>query len=267
MAAASKQGGISMSDSKLTLANPELKEALATLRLKSEENLEQRIYDMVANGARFLSVATPAEDSTPEAPKYEFPVLTTKGHGYLFYPIFTDMEELRKWKGNEDAQILILTFDNYAELLEQNSKVQGLVINPYGANFAIERDMVDYLKVQKAFIGKLAIEQMFHQEHDQPEIQLSDPEPYPAEMADALRRYMATNPIIRRAWLRLMDRAGEQSYLVIVDAAESDTHGDFGEISGAAMPYLTDMYLDLLTLDDPFAQKATEGVAPFYKQQ
>ena len=76
--------------------------------------------------------------------------------------------------------------------------------------------------------------------------------------------YMATNDSIRRAWLRLMEHEGETSYLVIIDAEDTDTHGDFGAVSSAAMPHLQDMYLDLITLEDEFSRSAVEGVEPFY---
>lgn len=255
-----------MSNEKVTVVNPELKAHLETLRMKENPDLLDQVYEEISGRALFLSVVTPAKGFTPDAPKYDFPVLTTTGHGYLFYPIFTDMEELRKWNQDDAVQTLALGFDDYANMIEQNSKIQGLVINPYGANFSIERDMVDYLKVQKAFIGKLAIEQIFHQETDAG-VKLSDPEPYPTEMVAALKAYMSTNATIRRAWLRLMVNEGETSYLIIIDAGESDTHGDFGEVSGVALPYLKDMYLDLLTLEDNFSKSAVEGVAPFYTRQ
>lgn len=251
-----------------SVSNPDLKANLELLHMHQSDTLEQAVFDEIANHAQFLSVVKPVESSTPEAPKFDFPVLTTSGHGYIFYPIFTDMEELRKWNQDEDVQTVVLTFDSYAEMVAQDSKIHGLVINPYGANFSIERDMVDYLQVQKAFVGKLAIEQMFHQqEAAEGGVKLSDPEPYPTEMVNATAAYMATNETIRRAWLRLMENEGEKSYLIIIDAEDSDTHGDFGEVSSAALPYLTDMYLDLMTLEDEFSQKAVEGVEPFYTRK
>ena len=250
-----------------SIGNPELKAKLERLHINGEnKDLEEEILDEIANRTQFLSVVHPAEDSTPEAPKFDFPMLTTSGHGYIFYPIFTDMEELRKWNQDEDVQIVVLTFDNYAEMVAQNSKVHGLAVNPYGANFSMDRDMVDYLQVHKTFMGKLAIEQMFQQQNaDEGGVKLSDPDPYPTEMVEATAAYMATNSTIRRAWLRLMENEGEQSYLVIIDAEDSDTHGDFGEVSSAALPYLKDCYLDLMTLEDDFSKKAVEGVAPFYE--
>ena len=150
----------------VTITNPELKANLEALRIKESPALEQAIYEQICSDARFLSVVRPAKDFSAENPKYDFPVLTTTSHGYMFYPIFTDMEELRKWNKEEDVQTAVLTLDDYVQMVEENPKVQGIVINPFGVNFSIERDMVEFLKVQRAFIGKLTIEQMFNEQAD-----------------------------------------------------------------------------------------------------
>ena len=168
-----------------------------------------------------------------------------------------------EWTEEKDSGSVVLDFDSYAEMVAQDSRVQGLVVDPYGANFILDRDMVNYLQVQKAFVGKLAIEQMFQQKEDAGP-QLRTPEPYPTALVQAMADYMATNDSIRRAWLRLMENEDETSYLVIIDAEDTDTHGDFGEVSSAAMPHLQDMYLDLITLEDEFSRSAVEGVEPFY---
>jgi hypothetical protein len=83
-------------------------------------------------------------------------------------------------------------------------------------------------------------------------------------MAQALRAYFATNESIRRAWLFLMENEGERSYLVILDVVDSETHGDFGEVSSVVMPFLDGMYLDLMELGDEFSVNATAGMEPFY---
>ena len=251
-----------MSKPKTIVTNPELKQMLATLRFREDADLQQKALDHIANQAHFLSAVHPAKDSQPGEQKYDFPVLTT-GKGNLFYPIFTDLDELSKWTEEKDSGSVVLDFDSYAEMVAQDSRVQGLVVDPYGANFILDRDMVNYLQVQKAFVGKLAIEQMFqHKEDAGP--QLRTPEPYPTALVQAMADYMATNDSIRRAWLRLMENEDETSYLVIIDAEDTDTHGDFGEVSSAAMPHLQDMYLDLITLEDEFSRSAVEGVEPFY---
>ena len=241
-----------MSKPKTIVTNPELKQMLATLRFREDADLQQKALDHIANQAHFLSAVHPAKDSQPGT-----------GKGNLFYPIFTDLDELSKWTEEKDSGSVVLDFDSYAEMVAQDSRVQGLVVDPYGANFILDRDMVNYLQVQKAFVGKLAIEQMFQQKEDAGP-QLRTPEPYPTALVQAMADYMATNDSIRRAWLRLMENEDETSYLVIIDAEDTDTHGDFGEVSSAAMPHLQDMYLDLITLEDEFSRSAVEGVEPFY---
>mgnify|MGYP004518088229 CR=1 FL=1 len=246
-----------------SVTNPQLKENLQQLRLKQSPELEETIYDEICNHASFLSVIQSAPDSTVDVPKFDIPVMTSAGHGYLFYPVFTDMEELRKWNKDENAQIAVLRFDNYAEMVAEHENIHGLVIDPFGVNFPIERDMVDYLQVQRTFFGKLAIEQMFHEEHSEGPT-VSAPDPYPAAMEAAMQEYMATNPLICRAWLRRMKNEDEESYLVVVEADNGDEFYDFDEISGAAMPHLDGMYLDFMNLGDEFSRRAVEGVEPFY---
>ncbi len=251
-----------MSDKKFEISNPDLKARMQAMHYKESKELEDEICEEIANNATFLSVVEPSTDIDAEEQKYEFPVLTTTGHGYIYYPIFTDMEELRKWNNDENAQILILTFDHYADLMEQNSNAHGLVVNPYGENFTVEREMVDYMKTKKAFFGKLAIEQMFHQ-NNEGGIQLSDPTPYPTEMVNTLSKCMAAMPDVRKAWLRFMTNDGETSYLLVIDTDVS--MDELYDISSAAMPYLSDhLYLDMMPLNDEFSKNAVEDVSPFY---
>lgn len=249
-----------MSEKNLTISNPELKAKMEALRLKESHELEEEIYTEVAESARFLSVVTLKEGSTPENPKFDLPVLTTTGHGLLFYPVFTDMEELKKWNSDENAQVAVLTFDDYAEMVLRDNKVQGIVVNPRSTNFPIERDMIDYLRTQKSFFGKLAIEQMFQQEQGGPAF--SEPSPYPAAMAEAVRAAMAETEGIRRAWLRLMENEGEKSYLIVLDA--DDAERCYGPVSGAALPHFDGLYLDLISFEDDLGKRAVEGVEPFY---
>lgn len=248
-----------MSNNEVTVTNPELKANLDFLRVKQSTELQEKIYDQIANEARFLAVVTSAENTSPETAKYEFPVLTSTGGGHIFYPLFTDMDELRKWNSEDSAQTLTLSFDECAELLSQNSKSEGFVINPFSGNFTMDRELVDYLKIQKAFFGKLAIEQMFQQSQDSG-IRTEDPAEYPTEMMEAIRTYMESDPTIRRAWLRVMINGDERSFLIVIDG-DSD---DYIDVSGIAYPFLKDMYLDLMPLQDEFSKNAVSGVEPFY---
>ena len=250
-----------MSDKKFDISNEELKGKMQAYHFKETQELQDEVCEMIANKATFLSVVEPSGNIDSDEPKFDFPVLTTSGHGYVYYPVFTDIEELRKWNNDENAEILVLTFDHYADLVEQNAKATGIVVNPYGENFPLDREMIDYLKTKKAFFGKLAIEQMFQQDEESP-IKVSAPDPYPTALADALKDCMKDLPI-RKAWLRWMDNEGDTSYLLVLDT-DADLDSLY-QVSSAAVPHLADgLYLDMLALDDDFSKNAVKDVEPFY---
>lgn len=84
------------------------------------------------------------------------PLLAAPG-GKQYFMAFTDMEELKKWKDDAEQQTVVMTFDEYASLLFQKdsqgnlSQAAGFVINPFGANLIVPREMVaKYLSTKMA---------------------------------------------------------------------------------------------------------------------
>ena len=63
------------------------------------------------------------------------------GEGGSFLMAFTDWDEFRKWNKEPNQQALVLTFREYRFLL-QNKYVNGLVINPYGANILLSKKIL-----------------------------------------------------------------------------------------------------------------------------
>ena len=78
--------------------------------------------------------------------KVQFPMLTTKD-GKRFFMAFTDWMELKKWKDEENQQTFALKFEDYAAMLLRKdaqgntSPALGFVINPYGGNIVISKEM------------------------------------------------------------------------------------------------------------------------------
>ncbi len=77
----------------------------------------------------------------------QFPMLSTKD-GKYFLMAFTDKMELDKWKEKENPNTVTFAFGDYAGMLlgkdkQGNSSIaQGFVINPFGANMVITKEMV-----------------------------------------------------------------------------------------------------------------------------
>lgn len=86
--------------------------------------------------------------------KLQFPMLTAPD-GKQFFMAFTDRSELLKWKQDEQQQTFALSFDDYAAMLLKKdnqgntSPALGFVLNPFGGNIVISKEMVANLLMQK----------------------------------------------------------------------------------------------------------------------
>ena len=61
---------------------------------------------------------------------------------------FTDWTELKRWRDEENQQTFAMNFDDYAGMLLRKdaqgniSPALGFVINPFGGNIVVTREMV-----------------------------------------------------------------------------------------------------------------------------
>ncbi len=90
-----------------------------------------------------------------ENAKVQFPTLRCPD-GRLLFPVFSDAEELHKWKSEEDCPYTYAcNFDDMTQLLSHLPKQEGaevatgFVINPMGCNYVVERDMVANLLLKR----------------------------------------------------------------------------------------------------------------------
>lgn len=253
--------------------NPRLKGLLAAARLKRTQeyikDITNLIFEEIATQAHFLSIIELSEepvangDGTATFQKdsmMRMPMISTQNEKH-FYPIFTDWGEIRKWKNCPSNKTMILDFDNYAEMILKDDKIEGIAINPFGANFILDRKTIEHIKTRKEIITKGVSEQKVTKGT---QVTLGEPKDYPTEMVEAIKTYLNGEAAVRRAWLRLMYRSGEYSYLVVVDF-EGDRNIVFGKIADAARPHLGNMYIDMVPFADDFGKRAVEGVEPFYQ--
>lgn len=86
--------------------------------------------------------------------KIQFPMLSTQD-GKVFMMAFTDKMEYEKWKDAEGKNVCALSFDELAGMLLRKdpqgniSPALGYVINPFGANLVIPREMIAGLMAAK----------------------------------------------------------------------------------------------------------------------
>ena len=77
--------------------------------------------------------------------------MLTAPDGKNFFMAFTDMMEFKKWKkdgeSQEDKPFFALTMDEFCAMtMRRDSVSMGAVINPFGANILVPREMMASLK-------------------------------------------------------------------------------------------------------------------------
>ncbi|NLD19054.1 MAG: SseB family protein [Clostridiales bacterium] len=135
--------------------NPALKDAIVKAKENSGmENSVKFLNEVVR--ARLL--APVSMDKDPEYDKETGEVILEKDtaisfelisadNGDLYYPVFTDGEEMLKCEVDENQRSLIINFDDLAAmLLQPQNSVAGFVINPMSDNVVFGAEMVAAMK-------------------------------------------------------------------------------------------------------------------------
>ena len=198
--------------------------------------------------------------------------LIKNSQGKAFYPIFTDWYQLRLFDKNSKYSGLII---NYKDIWQMVEKVDGAVINPFGFNFILDKNMAGIIdnavkeenekEASKKPIPKSGEAVMCEQSFPNgTKVKLGLPAEYPEEMTKAICRAVKSNKNVHALYLLLMIIDKEQSYLIVADF-EGDKDSIFGMIANAGMPYSNGKYLDLVRFDSEFGRNAVKDVKPFYK--
>ena len=137
------------------VSNPMMVGSIELLKAEDTPEHRQMFLDELQK-AKFLSpvvidpVPVPDENgrvTIARDDKVQFPMLSTED-GRKFFMAFTDWTELKKWRDEENQQTFAMNFDDYAGMLLRKdaqgniSPALGFVINPFGGNIVVTREMV-----------------------------------------------------------------------------------------------------------------------------
>ena len=248
------------------ITNPELKEAIEAMQAEgSKQNIDNMINKVIE--AKFILPARvtqiPSASTTNgrtvmnSQTQVQFRLLeNTKKE--KFFGVFTDIEELYRWKGNEEAQKVVTDFDSVAHMvMDPKSNVLGFVINPFGKSVTFPKNMVISIKQQRDY---MKMENNTLKNGSQ--IKLGEPKEYPIDMMAALINHFSTEPGVNAAFLRMIEQDGQLSYFIVVDFV-GNTQQVFESISEVAQPYLDDeIQLSMMPFSMEFARNAVKGIEP-----
>lgn len=262
-----------MIDVNKPVTNPSLVNAMNKMRELNTKESQDDVINEVMNAHLIAPVSISPVPETPTGiNETVLKEKTTIGFTMIentenqnFFLAFTDWDELGKWNKTEGQQTLIVRFNDLATMvLNEDKGSDGFVINPFTQNLTFNKTMVSALhkEAERCKNGGV-VEQVVEKETP---VQLGQPKNYPKEMTDAISSYLKKQSSVKAAYLQLMIREGQQSYLIIVDF-DGDRRKIFDGIGEAAMKYLNGMYIDLVPFNSGFGKRASTNVEPFYKKK
>lgn len=138
------------------VTNPMLVGAMELLKAENTPEHRKLVMEEILH-ARFLSpvivdpVPVPDENGvskiTPDS-KIQLPMLNASD-GKHYFMAYTDMGELQKWNKEPGQQIFGFTFKDYVGMMASaNGTSNGVVVNPFGNNLIISKEMIDAMLVK-----------------------------------------------------------------------------------------------------------------------
>ena len=102
----------------------------------NDNRLTEELLAKLVNELRFSSLYIPAkrQNGTLDFIIYEI-------DGQKFTPLFTDMDEYRKFFRDEDLRVLSNSFELYRNII-LNKDIDGYILNPASENYILEKDLI-----------------------------------------------------------------------------------------------------------------------------
>ena len=248
-----------MSENRIKIENPSLKEAMRGLKENKEDDFIRELLK-----ARLLCPAKiegAPEVKTGEGPMQiggkltMFALKAQDGASYLM--AFTDGEELYKWRQNNNEKALVWALPQYAGILEKpDCPHAGFVINPFGENVIIKKEYLNKIRQKLRIVRKPIV-------LGGEEELVTDYSTFPEGLVEALCAYMKESGDISRAYLINMVKENEQDYLLVVKTSENPRYL-FPCIANAASPYLQGKKMNILPIESELAAAAIRGIKPIF---
>ena len=184
------------------------------------------------------------------------------GDGKVYYPAFTDLEELKKGlrNVNKDVTLMIMNFDDYASLVRKNmERVAGVVINPFGDLFVMSSKWIEMLKQHKDKIKDA-------RESAKKEIEYTDSIDVSKKIKIELRKVLKKFPNIQKAWLLNLNFRDIKRNVIVIQN-EIDYEESLQKLSEKIMENLPNQSMIIENYENLKENELLEENLPFYKKR
>ena len=270
-------------EQKAPACNPELKKSIAVLRGEnSPQNLNAVINELVKSPlltpALFDLQGAPAPKPGPDGrvqlpknAKISMVMLNTKD-GKHYYLAFSDWDAVHEWQktaASQGRQIMMLRFDDFANMLQKNKEASGIILNPGENSLRLEAPLIESVKKQKDTMAQMLKAQEEAKIHPGDKVTIVEPTILPDGLVDPICNVLAQAPGVGSAYLQIMIvNETRKCYLLVLDGPKDEKL--FAAVAQAARPYLAGreqkMDLTITTSISPLGQQGMRGSEPFYRK-
>lgn len=263
------------------LKNEELVAAMNAIKQNENKETQTAFVTTAVKSKYFTPVDVINADGTPltgngkmEIPKdakFNFK-LVTNSKGEQYFPLFTDISEFQKWNKNEKINTIVVVFPQMADLVSKKPEVSGFVINPMSQNLIFTREILDAMlnnvkeNMQKA---KAAEGNTDGGEEKKITLYFGKPSNIPDSVVASLKKNLAKNPEVKKAYFLMMKQGAQEHYLFVLDIeAEPEKCQKIADsLCSTARLFLTKFPVSAVPLNSPYGQSADKVTEPFYVKE
>ncbi|MDE5755256.1 MAG: enhanced serine sensitivity protein SseB [Oscillospiraceae bacterium] len=259
-----------MKQSQQPITNPALVQAMDAMKQERNQKNEVTFVNhlkvsrfLVPANVESVQQAQANPDGTvelKEQPKVSF-ILFNNSEGEKYFPLFTDIAEIRKWEDMTKHQLAAISYRDLCQFFERTPEhnIAGAVVNPFGQNIMIPVESLLKIRNTEAIAPGT-------------QIQIGTLKEEPTELLDVLKADFAEKEEINKAYLRVMKRDDKPApnFLLVIDTDptmdDPSIKALFDGIAATARPHLRNVELAIVPTGNRFGQAALRDAVPFYEK-
>ena len=197
---------------------------------------------------------------SPQLRKDLHPIILKTQKGEDFLPAYTSPKAIPK---QENLIVTCLPFGPVCQTVTRNPALTGLVLNPFGENVILRRDLLE-----KAFRPSSSMPGSANARGPQgTNIVLQNPRPFPQEMAQAASTVLQEYPCVSAAYVQHMSADDRRAFLFLLETDGTGNQKELEEkIRAATEEAAFGFPVEFCDAEAMRAQLEANNAEPFYKK-
>ncbi len=264
------------------LKNEELVAAMNAIRENETKETQAAFLNCALKSKYFAPVDVLDADGKPivgsgkmEIPKdakFNFKmIVNSKGEQY--FPLFTDIQEFKKWNKTEQIKSIVVIFPQMADLVSKKPETMGFVLNPMSQNLIFTREILD--NMLKNIRENIATQKAAAPSADNaaPEngenrvtLYFGKPKNIPDSVIASLSKNLSKHPEVNKAYFLMMKQNEQEHYLFVLDIdADAEKSKKIADsLCASARLFLSKFPVIAASVKSPIGQNADQVTEPFY---